>query len=327
MSTSTLVLLILGLLGRPSSSLSTDASTTKQWQPKIASLEERRRLRGMKHESETIGSLGFHHVEFYCGDAKNTASRFALALGMQVVGETGQNTGNAQCTSYGLVSGDFRLLLTAPYSVEASQATELTEGAVEGTAPNPLPSFSVSDAHSFFRKHGLAARAVGIEVIDAQKAFRASVALGAKPHLEPTYMPACKAQLDESENTVGCHVAEVVLYGDVVLRYVSFDSADTDNDGDHHTKVRPRHLPHLAPIKGKMAERETFGIQRIDHAVGNVPNLKEILDHVSSFTGFHEFAEFTAEDVGTVDSGLNSVVLASDSESVLLPLNEPTQGK
>ena len=30
--------------------------------------------------------------------------------------------------------------------------------------------------------------------------------------------------------------------------------------------------------------------------------------------------------VGTVDSGLNSVVLANNNEMVLLPLNEPTYG-
>ncbi|MCG8462780.1 MAG: hypothetical protein MI919_41370, partial [Holophagales bacterium] len=41
---------------------------------------------------------------------------------------------------------------------------------------------------------------------------------------------------------------------------------------------------------------------------------------------FHEFAEFTAEDVGTVDSGLNSIVLANNNEYVLLPINEPTFG-
>jgi len=48
---------------------------------------------------------------------------------------------------------------------------------------------------------------------------------------------------------------------------------------------------------------------------------------IAKFTGFHEFAEFTSADVGTIDSGLNSVVLASDSESVLFPLNEPTTGR
>jgi 4-hydroxyphenylpyruvate dioxygenase len=47
---------------------------------------------------------------------------------------------------------------------------------------------------------------------------------------------------------------------------------------------------------------------------------------LKEMTGFHEFAEFVAEDVGTVDSGLNSVVLANKDEMVLLPLNEPTFG-
>ena len=43
-------------------------------------------------------------------------------------------------------------------------------------------------------------------------------------------------------------------------------------------------------------------------------------------TGFHEFAEFVAEDVGTLDSGLNSMVLANSSERILMPINEPTFG-
>ena len=33
-----------------------------------------------------------------------------------------------------------------------------------------------------------------------------------------------------------------------------------------------------------------------------------------------------AQDIGTLDSGLNSMVLASNNEMVLLPLNEPTFG-
>jgi len=70
----------------------------------------------------------------------------------------------------------------------------------------------------------------------------------------------------------------------------------------------------------------TFGLERFDHVVGNVANMSAAQTYLQSITGFHEFAEFTAEDVGTVDSGLNSVVLASDNEAVLLPVNEPTTG-
>ena len=42
--------------------------------------------------------------------------------------------------------------------------------------------------------------------------------------------------------------------------------------------------------------------------------------------GFHEFAEFTADDVGTANSGLNSTALANNNEEVITPINEPTYG-
>ena len=46
-------------------------------------------------------------------------------------------------------------------------------------------------------------------------------------------------------------------------------------------------------------------MRRMDHVVGNVPNLLETAEYIMNITGFHEFAEFVAEDVGTLDSGLN----------------------
>ena len=42
--------------------------------------------------------------------------------------------------------------------------------------------------------------------------------------------------------------------------------------------------------------------------------------------GLHEFAEFSADDVGTSNSGLNSFALASNNEEVITPINEPTFG-
>ena len=84
-------------------------------------------------------------------------------------------------------------------------------------------------------------------------------------------------------------------------------------------------LPGYAACAAEHAPR-CYGLRRLDHAVGNVPCLADALKHIAAFTGFHEFAEFTAEDVGTLDSGLNSAVLASNNEHVLLPINEPTHG-
>ena len=116
------------------------------------------------------------------------------------------------------------------------------------------------------------------------------------------------------------------------MRYISFESKtdplpDTkDHEIDSRRTTTKPFLPHLAPVEASTM-RESYGIYRIDHAVGNVHDLQEAYSRILGFTGFHEFAEFTSEDVGTVDSGLNSVVLASDSEEVLLPINEPTNGR
>eukprot|EP00529_Nitzschia_sp_RCC80_P018881 CAMPEP_0113505324 /NCGR_PEP_ID=MMETSP0014_2-20120614/35247_1 /TAXON_ID=2857 /ORGANISM="Nitzschia sp." /LENGTH=507 /DNA_ID=CAMNT_0000400611 /DNA_START=25 /DNA_END=1545 /DNA_ORIENTATION=- /assembly_acc=CAM_ASM_000159 len=337
------------LLSSSSTSTSTSTSKTAEtaelnnvWRPKIGKLEDRRKLREMEFDTETIGSVGFHHVEFYCGDAKSCAGQFATALGMSITGTTSQATGNDQCVSYGLESGNFRLLLTAPYSRAVSSGTSTdVESAetpatpdVEFDAPSPLPNFNVGSAHEFFQKHGLAARAVAIEVKDAKKAFEASVANGAVPVSEPTTVPACPGQTKSLPNSQGCQMAEVELYGDVVLRYLSFNVESNDDEHQQTAKgavnnenLRVPFLPHLAPVEDGFGQRESYGIYRIDHAVGNVPNLQEAYSRIQTFTGFHEFAEFTTEDVGTVDSGLNSVVLASDSEEVLMPLNEPTSGR
>ena len=111
-------------------------------------------------------------------------------------------------------------------------------------------------------------------------------------------------------------IAEVELYEDVVLRLL-----DT-------TKYTGKTLPNFKAMnedKPNSGEGK-FGIFRIDHVVGNLHDLQDTINRLKSLTGFHEFAEFDAVDVGTVDSGLNSVVLACNNQRVLLPLNEPTFG-
>ena len=75
-------------------------------------------------------------------------------------------------------------------------------------------------------------------------------------------------------------------------------------------------LPNYEPIEGPDL---SYGLTRVDHIVNNVPNLFDAVDYLCGYTGFHQFGEFTAEDVGTVDSGLNSMVLANNAETVLVP--------
>lgn len=107
-------------------------------------------------------------------------------------------------------------------------------------------------------------------------------------------------------------LSEVALYGRVVLRFVSGSFS------------KPYPMEGYEPVT--RGSTMSFGIRRLDHAVGNVPNLLQTVNDIMAFTGFHEFAEFTADDIGTVESGLNSMVLANNNERVLLPVNEPVTG-
>ena len=326
-------------MSQSSSTTENQIEGQKTWTPKISNFDDRRILRERAYNQEKIGTIGFHHIEFVCGDAKSMATQFSLALGMPMICMTGQSTGNDKCVSYGLQSGNVRFLMTAPYSQAVTQLQNMEEKEdTEADAPQPLPSFDGAKYHEFFRQHGLAGVAIGLSVQDAKKAYDVAVANGAKSVLEPTYVPACKdiqeRMKDDDKGEFGCHMAEVELYGDVVLRFLRFDSEiylQTLHEGMEKGSAMSI-LPHMKPIYNQSDESSrktfsTYGLERIDHAVGNVPNLYEALTYIQKLTGFHEFAEFTPEDVGTVDSGLNSVVLASDSEYVLLPINEPTEGR
>eukprot|EP00242_Pyramimonas_sp_CCMP2087_P016785 CAMPEP_0198211876 /NCGR_PEP_ID=MMETSP1445-20131203/25394_1 /TAXON_ID=36898 /ORGANISM="Pyramimonas sp., Strain CCMP2087" /LENGTH=443 /DNA_ID=CAMNT_0043886227 /DNA_START=137 /DNA_END=1464 /DNA_ORIENTATION=- len=238
---------------------------------------------------------GFHHLDFWCADASNTYRRFAHGLGMQLVAKTDQSTGNHTFASYVVRSNSVMFAFSAPYSSK-----------VENTGSSALPHYNQEEARQFIGKHGLAVRAVGILVDDARKAYEVTTANGGVGVTKPHVLE------HRGEEGGSVTLSEVHLYGEVVLRFVSMHGYDGP------------FLPNYEPEKS--SSYELFGIQRMDHVVGNVHDLLEAVDYVTHMTGFHEFAEFVAEDVGTLDSGLNSMVLACDNEAVLLPINEPTHG-
>ncbi|KAJ1379662.1 Vicinal oxygen chelate [Sesbania bispinosa] len=254
-------------------------------------------------KSDRFNVKRFHHVEFWCSDATNTSRRFSWGLGMPIVAKSDLSTGNLTHASYLLRSGDLNLLFSAPYSPSISLSSSSPTAAI--------PTFDASTCFAFSAKHGLTVRAVAVEVADASDAFNTSVAHGAIPASPPVHL----------DNRVV--IAEVRLYGDVVLRYVSY------NDPSHKSDPDPGKwfLPGFEPAEELSSFPSLdYGIRRLDHAVGNVPELAPAVSYVKGFTGFHEFAEFTAEDAGTSESGLNSVVLANNDKMVLLAMSEPVYG-
>ncbi|XP_010053920.2 4-hydroxyphenylpyruvate dioxygenase [Eucalyptus grandis] len=248
----------------------------------------------------------FHHVEFWCTDATNASHRFSWGLGMPIVAKSDLSTGNATHASYLCRSGDLCFLFTAPYSPSIATSEGLNPSSTAS-----LPSFSYSACVAFAVKHGLAVRAIAIEVEDADAAFHISVAQGARPVSSPVVLDGTAT------------IAEVHLYGDVVLRYVSYKTPTSDHD---NSSPDSWFLPRFKPTDEVSSFPLDFGIRRLDHAPGNVPELGPAVSYVKRFTGFHELAEFTKDEVGTDESGLNSVMLANNNEMVILPMSEPVFG-
>jgi 4-hydroxyphenylpyruvate dioxygenase len=226
---------------------------------------------------------------------------------MPIVAKADLSTGCTACASYVCQSGALVFAFTAPYGPGASAAKG---GQAAAASSCPYPGFDAASAASFTAAHGLAVRAIGVVVEDAAAAHAAALAGGGTCAGPPQTRTDPATGVDQT-------TAAIALYGDVLLRLVSGPFAGPFLAG---------YVPEAAAPGAGDGQGATIGLARLDHAVGNVPALLPAANAVMAATGFHEFAEFTAADVGTVDSGLNSVVLANNAENVLLPLNEPTHG-
>ena len=245
--------------------------------------------------SDRFTMLDFDHVEFWTSDATNSARRFSSGFGMQMVAASDINNGNLKYASYCMQSDEIRFVFTAPYWTEA---------------PNPpvehietFPHYDKDEAHRFIGKHGLAGRAIGIKVTDATDAYNKCLANGGVGVLAPLHLK------DDNGEVV---ISEVTMYTDVVVRFVQ--GRDT---------YKGAFLP---GYKDSGRPSVSYGLNRVDHVVSNCPELLAITEHLEKMLGLHEFAEFVAADIGTLDSGLNSMVMANNDETVLFPVNEPTFG-
>lgn len=270
----------------------------------------------------------FHHVEFYCFDAKTTYKRFLLGLGMNLIAKSDLSTGNDVYSSYVLQSGDIRMIFTSPNLVTESNTKKESITTLSPSLLNrkdiPFSDFNTTASVDFVLRHGLGVRTIGIDVNDVLKSFQSITSHGGQPLIYPKMV--AEKDVKKSSSSDGYIIyCEILLYGDVVLRLIerkSYQGLFLPNYCSIDDETKNHHRNDMVQMTGWT----DFGLKRFDHIVGNVWNLSESESYVQNMTGFHQFAEFTADDVGTIDSGLNSVVLANLNEMILLPINEPTFG-
>ena len=98
----------------------------------------------------------FHHVEFWCGDATTTSSRFAVGLGIVRVAKSDLSTGNKTYASYALKSNDLMFVFSAASYVPEDEARTSEARAASQRTLASMPTPCVPSARN--TQHGRARR-------------------------------------------------------------------------------------------------------------------------------------------------------------------------
>jgi 4-hydroxyphenylpyruvate dioxygenase len=130
--------------------------------------------------------LGTDYVEFYVGNAKQSAHFYKTAFGFQSFAYKGLETGSRDSVSYVLKQDKIRLVLTTPLN-------------------------SKSPINDHIVKHGDGVKIIALWVDDATSAFEETTKRGAKPFMEPT------VEKDEHGEVVR---SGIYTYGETVHMFV-----------------------------------------------------------------------------------------------------------
>ena len=129
-----------------------------------------------------------HHVEFWVGNARQSAYFYRKGFGFSQLAYSGLETGNRQTTAYALQQNKTNFVLITPLNPD-------------------------HPASEHIRKHGDGVRDIALEVQDADAAFAEAVRRGAIPEFEPH---------DETDEHGTIRRAAVKTYGDTIHSLISY---------------------------------------------------------------------------------------------------------
>ena len=167
-----------------------------------------------------------------------------------------------------------------------------------------VPSGEIAD---HVRRHGDGVHDVALRVPDAEEAYRIALERGATGMSEPQVIE------DDHGKIV---TAAIATYGETIHSLVS--------RGDYSGLFFPgfQALENVGDVTG-------FGVQSIDHVVGNVElgKMQEWVSFYERIMGFTELRHFSDEEISTEYSALMSKVVWDGVGKIKLPINEPAEGK
>jgi len=131
--------------------------------------------------------LGTDYVEFYVGNAKQSAHFYKTALGFQSLAYAGLETGVTDRTSYVVVQDKIRIVFTTP-----------------------MPGDN-NEIFDHIKKHGDGVKVIALWVDDAKKAWEETTSRGAESYFSP------KVENDENGEVIR---SGIKVYGDTVHVFV-----------------------------------------------------------------------------------------------------------
>jgi 4-hydroxyphenylpyruvate dioxygenase len=138
-----------------------------------------------------MGIKSYDFVEFYVGSARMTAYWFAKAMGMEITGYMGPETGVRDRISFYLTQGHLKFVVTS------------------------FMQPSTYDVASFVTAHGDGVKRWAARVTDVKKAFSMAVEKGAIPITQPR-------ELKDEEGFIT--EAAIKLYDDAELVFINYDN-------------------------------------------------------------------------------------------------------
>src|SRR5581483_6840688 len=137
-------------------------------------------------EQDFMPIQNFDHLEFYVGNARQSAYYFSNAWGFVPIAYAGLETGVRNRSSYVLEQGNVRLVVTSPFGPEGEMAEHI-------------------------KLHGDGVKSIALRVDDAERAYYEATRRGATGLMEPTIV---------EDDTGIVKLSSIAAYGDTIHTFV-----------------------------------------------------------------------------------------------------------
>lgn len=249
-----------------------------------------------QHSKDPLRLIDVDYVQFYVGNAKQSAYFYAHSFGFEIEQVSDLTTGVRDSATYLLTQGNIRFLLTSGLSADHIASREVA-------------------------LYGDGIKDIAFTVEDAVAAYQQALKNGAESAYEPV-------EISDPQGTVV--KAGIKTFGRVVHSFVSRTGSFQREKAIAAGNLFLPNFKVLEDLPLNQYNRDNpAGLFYIDHCVGNVQlgKMNEWVQWYEDVLGFKLFKSFDDKDISTEYSSLMSKVMDSGRELIKIPINEPAPGR